>query len=207
MKHTACLIVPLLLSALLAGPALASEAAAVKDPIRSVLLESKEKNRGVAIYANGATINGIVVSVDDRYVTARSQQTSRIDGVSAFFKIQGWFDRLRQSACRESTEGSQSLRYGAAWPTVRPNGKSGRDLHVFDLAGSRGNRQAVFQQAFDMKRNGFTDGGFRFLDSRAGRHAAGQVRRVSGEVVFGAFDHYGIAHVPSYFFKPACMKI
>jgi hypothetical protein len=88
-------LAPLLLSALLAGPALASEAAAEKDPIRAVLLESKEKNRGVAIHANGNTINGIngiVVSVDERHVIARSQQSSRIvirldriDGVSAFF--------------------------------------------------------------------------------------------------------------------------
>ncbi len=59
---------------------------------RAVLLESKEKNRGVAIHANGVSINAVVVSVDERYVVARSQQSSRIvirldriDGVSAFF--------------------------------------------------------------------------------------------------------------------------
>jgi hypothetical protein len=62
------------------------------DELRSVLLESKEKNRGVAIYTNGVTVNAVVVSIDDRYVVARSQQSSRIvirldriDGVSAFF--------------------------------------------------------------------------------------------------------------------------
>ena len=62
------------------------------DEMRSVLLESKEKNRGVAIYTNGVTVNGVVVSVDDKYVVAKSQQSSRIvirldriDGVSAFF--------------------------------------------------------------------------------------------------------------------------
>ena len=62
------------------------------DEMRSVLLESKEKNRGVAIYANGVTVNAVVVSVDDKYVVAKSQQSSRIvirldriDGVSAFF--------------------------------------------------------------------------------------------------------------------------
>ena len=62
------------------------------DELRSVLLESKEKNRGVAIYTNGVTVNAVVVSVDDKYVVAKSQQSSRIvlrldriDGVSAFF--------------------------------------------------------------------------------------------------------------------------
>lgn len=62
------------------------------DPLKSVLLESKEKNRGVAIYTNGVTVNAVVVSVDDKYVVAKSQQSSRIvirldriDGVSANF--------------------------------------------------------------------------------------------------------------------------
>ena len=91
MFRIARILAPLLLSALLAGPPLASEAAE-KDPLRAVLLESKEKNRGVAIHANGVSINAVVVSVDERYVVARSQQSSRIvirldriDGVSAFF--------------------------------------------------------------------------------------------------------------------------
>ena len=62
------------------------------DELRSVLLESKDKNRGVAIYTNGVTVNAVVVSVDDKYVVAKSQQSSRIvirldriDGVSASF--------------------------------------------------------------------------------------------------------------------------
>jgi hypothetical protein len=62
------------------------------DTLRSVLLESKDKNRGVAIYVNGTTVNAVVVSVDDRYVTGRSQQSSRIvirldriDGVASAF--------------------------------------------------------------------------------------------------------------------------
>jgi hypothetical protein len=66
--------------------------AADKDPIRAVLLESREKNRGVAIHANGTTINAVVVALDEHHVIARSQQSSRIviridriDGVSAFF--------------------------------------------------------------------------------------------------------------------------
>ena len=92
MNLAARYLAPLLLSALLAGPALAADAAAEKDPLRAVLLESKEKNSGVAIHANGVSINAVVVSMDDRYVVARSQQSSRIvirldriDGVSAFF--------------------------------------------------------------------------------------------------------------------------
>ena len=92
MSLNARLVAPLLFAALLAGPALASEAAAEKDSLRAVLLESKEKNRGVAIHANGVSINAVVVSVDERYVIARSQQSSRIvirldriDGISAFF--------------------------------------------------------------------------------------------------------------------------
>ncbi len=78
--------------AFLAVPAPAVAQAAGDDALRAVLAESKEKNRGVAIHANGTTINGVVVSWDDRYVIARSQQSSRIvirmdriDGVSAFF--------------------------------------------------------------------------------------------------------------------------
>ena len=93
------LLIPLLFSASLAVPAFAADPVAAQpksgaeqDPLRAVLSESKEKNRGVAIYANGATINGVVVSLDDRYVTAKSQQNSRIvirldriDGVSTLF--------------------------------------------------------------------------------------------------------------------------
>jgi len=93
------LLAALLFSASLAVPALVADPVAAQpkpaveqDPLRAVLAESKEKNRGVAIYANGATINGVVVSLDDRYVTAKSQQNSRIvirldriDGVSTLF--------------------------------------------------------------------------------------------------------------------------
>ncbi len=72
--------------------AAAQTPAGASDELRSVLLESKEKNRGVAIYTNGVTVNAVVVSVDEKYVVAKSQQSSRIvirldriDGVSAFF--------------------------------------------------------------------------------------------------------------------------
>ena len=89
----------LLLPAVLALPAYvadpspaAAQTAREADPLRAVLQESRDKDRGVAIHANGTTINAVVVAVDDRYVIAKSQQSSRIvirldrvDGVSAFF--------------------------------------------------------------------------------------------------------------------------
>ena len=71
---------------------LAQAEASAQDPLFSVLLESKEKNRGVTVHTNGTNIGLVVISVDDRYVIGRSQQTSRIvirvdriDGVSAMF--------------------------------------------------------------------------------------------------------------------------
>lgn len=82
-----------LAAASFALPAAAADAPkAGDDPLKSVLLESKEKNRGVNIYTNGVTVSAIVVSVDDKYVVGKSQQSSRIvirldriDGVSASF--------------------------------------------------------------------------------------------------------------------------
>jgi hypothetical protein len=82
-----------LAAASLVLPAAAADAPkAGDDPLKSVLLESKEKNRGVSIYTNGVTVSVVVVSVDDKYVVARNQQSSRIvirldrvDGVAASF--------------------------------------------------------------------------------------------------------------------------
>lgn len=76
------------------GPAYATEQAASgeKDALRAILLESKEKNRGVSIHIQGLSIGCVVTSIDDQYVIGRSNQTSRIviridriDGVSAMF--------------------------------------------------------------------------------------------------------------------------
>jgi hypothetical protein len=84
----------LLVAASLASPVFAADPpkGGAADALRSVLLESKDKNRGIAIYTNGVTVNAVVVEVDDHYVIAKSQQSSRIvirldrvDGVSAFF--------------------------------------------------------------------------------------------------------------------------
>lgn len=85
-------IVPvLLLSALFAAGVQAADPAPA-DPLRAVLMESKEKNRGVTLHVKGGNIGMVVTGVDDQYVTGRSQTTSRIvvrmdriDGVSAMF--------------------------------------------------------------------------------------------------------------------------
>ena len=88
----------LLASALAVGAAsaplgaFAQSAATEKDALRATLLESKEKSKGVTLYAKGASIAMVVTAIDERYVTGRSQQASRIvvridqiDGVSAAF--------------------------------------------------------------------------------------------------------------------------
>ena len=94
-RLAAVLLMPavLALPAYLADPSsAAAQTVQESDALRAVLFESRDKNRGVAIHANGTTINAVVVAVDDKYVIAKSQQSSRIviridriDGVSAFF--------------------------------------------------------------------------------------------------------------------------
>jgi len=85
----------ILLSTILAtGSAGAADSASAgeKDPLRASLLESKEKGKGVTIYASGTTISMVVTAVDERFAIGRNQQASRIvvrldriDGVSAAF--------------------------------------------------------------------------------------------------------------------------
>ena len=88
--------VQLLLTASIMASRMASAAepssATEKDPLRATLLDSKEKNKGVSIYASGATIAMVVTLLNERYVIGRSQQAShivvridRIDSVSAAF--------------------------------------------------------------------------------------------------------------------------
>jgi hypothetical protein len=62
------------------------------DALRAVLLESKEKARGVTLHVQGQGIGMVVTAIEDGYVIGRSQTTSRIvvrleriDGVSALF--------------------------------------------------------------------------------------------------------------------------
>lgn len=98
MIKLSCLLPLLVASSIVAvgaaGAAGATEAATPteKDPLRAVLAESKDKNRGVTIYTHGASIALVVTALDDRYVFGRSQQATRIvvridqiDGVAAAF--------------------------------------------------------------------------------------------------------------------------
>jgi len=85
-------IVPALLLSMMFAAAVQAADPAPADPLRAVLLESKEKNRGVTLHVKGGNIGMVVTGVDDQYVTGRSQTTSRIvvridriDGVSAMF--------------------------------------------------------------------------------------------------------------------------
>ena len=87
------LLAVVLVAASLAMPVAAlAQAKAGDDALKSVLMESKDKGRGVKIYVGGNAIDAVVVAVDDKYVTAKSQQSSRIvirldriDGVVASF--------------------------------------------------------------------------------------------------------------------------
>lgn len=70
----------------------ATAAGASSDALRELLVESKDKGRGVTIYTNGATVMVVVVAVDDRYVIAKNRESSRIvirldriDGVASQF--------------------------------------------------------------------------------------------------------------------------
>ena len=82
----------LLLSCLLSTAALAADPVPLSDPLRAVLQESKDKNRGVSLHVNGNSIGMVVTAYDEQYVIGRSQTASRIiirlyrvDGVSAMF--------------------------------------------------------------------------------------------------------------------------
>jgi hypothetical protein len=84
----------LVTSIVAAGTAGAAEplAAAEKDPLRATLMESKEKNKGITLYANGSSIAMVVTALDALYVFGKNQQSTRIvvridhiDGVSAAF--------------------------------------------------------------------------------------------------------------------------
>jgi len=62
------------------------------DPLRSALMESKTRNKGITVYTGGASIAIVVTALDGSYVMGRSQQATRIvirmeriDAVSAVF--------------------------------------------------------------------------------------------------------------------------
>ncbi|MDP1613760.1 MAG: hypothetical protein Q8M11_22085 [Sulfuritalea sp.] len=83
---------PFLRSCILAFAAcVCSSAFAASDPLLAALEESKANGKGLSIYVNGQAIPGVVVSVDDRFVVARSQaqgtiviRLDRIDGIAGF---------------------------------------------------------------------------------------------------------------------------
>lgn len=66
-------------------------AAAEPDTLHTALEDSKASNRGLTFYVNGQAIPGVVVSVGDKYVVARSTaqgtiviRLDRIDAVAGF---------------------------------------------------------------------------------------------------------------------------
>lgn len=70
---------------LIAGAAFAAEA----DPLHAALEESKASGKGLTFYVNGQTIPGVVVSVGDKYLVARSTaagtiviRLDRLDGIA-----------------------------------------------------------------------------------------------------------------------------
>lgn len=76
---------------LLCALALSPVAFAAGDPLLAVLEDSRASGKGLNFYVNGQAIAGVVVSVDDRWVVARSQaqgtiviRLDRIDGVAGF---------------------------------------------------------------------------------------------------------------------------
>ncbi len=48
------------------------------DALRSLLAESKDKGRGVSIYTNGATLQVVVVAVEERYVSGTARTVSKV---------------------------------------------------------------------------------------------------------------------------------
>lgn len=85
MSFTRTLIAALAALTLVAGSAVAAEA----DPLQAALAESKAAGKGLTFYVNGQAIAGVVVSVDDKYLIARSTASGtivirldRLDGVA-----------------------------------------------------------------------------------------------------------------------------
>lgn len=69
-------------------------AAADADTLHAALEDSKAANRGLTFYVNGQAIPGVVVSVGDKYLVARSTaqgtiiiRLDRLDAVAGFVGI------------------------------------------------------------------------------------------------------------------------
>ena len=74
--------------------ALSVAAQAADDALRTALEASKASGKGLTFHVQGATIPGVVVSVDDKFVVAKSQQAGtvviridRIDAVTGFVEL------------------------------------------------------------------------------------------------------------------------
>lgn len=88
MTTTMKRIAAILLSAAMAGSALAAGEA---DSLRAALEDSKASGKGLTIYVSGSAIPGVVVSITDKYVVAKSQaqgniviKLEKIDAVAGF---------------------------------------------------------------------------------------------------------------------------
>jgi hypothetical protein len=56
------------------------------DALRAALAESKATGKGLTFHVRGSTVPGLVVSVDDKFVTAKNQAglvVVRIDSIDA----------------------------------------------------------------------------------------------------------------------------
>lgn len=89
MKTSLRFLSSAVLALALAGTAFAADNNA--GPLRAALEQSKATGKGVTMHVKGAAIAGVVVSVDEKYVVARSQaqgtivvRLDRIDAVSGF---------------------------------------------------------------------------------------------------------------------------
>ena len=69
----------------------ASAAAADVDPLRAMLEDSRSQQKGLTFLVSGQQIAGVVLTITDKYVIAKSQaqgniviRLDRIDGVAGF---------------------------------------------------------------------------------------------------------------------------
>lgn len=81
---------------LLALCLIGGSAAALADPLQGVLADSKASGKGLTFYVNGQAVAGVVVSVDEKYVVARSTangtiviRLDRLDGVAGHVALPG----------------------------------------------------------------------------------------------------------------------
>jgi hypothetical protein len=82
------------LSAFLVALTASQIALAAPDALMTALEESKSSGKGLNFYVNGQAVAGVVVTIDERYVVARSQaqgtiviRLDRIDGVAGFVAL------------------------------------------------------------------------------------------------------------------------